>query len=147
MRKEILFIIKILILLCAIAVFFGLILFPQTEGRAVGLDLVNIYTDPLIIYIFFASIPFFIILSQLYKLLNLFEINKIYSKQLEETLNIIKIASFLQISLIALALIYIRFFVKGDDPASPTMLGIIAISIFTFITITSIYFQKKLSKM
>ena len=37
-----------------------------------------------------------------------------------------KYASLVLIGFILLAILFIRFFVNGDDPAGPTMLGIIA---------------------
>ena len=49
---------KVVILLIAIGVLAGLIRFPQTEGRAANLDLISIYTDPFIIYIYIASTSF-----------------------------------------------------------------------------------------
>jgi hypothetical protein len=36
-----------------------LLYFPTTEGRATNLDLISIYTDPLILYVYVASIAFF----------------------------------------------------------------------------------------
>jgi hypothetical protein len=53
---------KVVILLIAIGVLAAMIRFPQTERRAANLDLTSIYTDPLIIYAYIASIPFFVAL-------------------------------------------------------------------------------------
>jgi hypothetical protein len=58
MKKSSTFFLKVVILLIAIGVLAGLIWFPQTEGRAAHLDLISIYTDPFIIYIYIASTPF-----------------------------------------------------------------------------------------
>src|SRR5215212_6311160 len=117
---------KVVILLIAIGVLTGMIWFPQTEGRATNLDLISIYTDPFIIYIYLASTPFFIGLYQAFKLLNFIDANKAFSQGAVNTLKNMKFASLSLIGFIALAEFYIRFAANGDDPAGPTALGIIA---------------------
>ncbi|MEN9327693.1 MAG: hypothetical protein RI947_501 [Candidatus Parcubacteria bacterium] len=116
---------KLVILLIGIGVLAGMIWFPQTEGRAAGLDFISIYKDPLIIYIYIGSIPFFVGLYQASKLLSFIDAHKAFSQGAVNTLKIMKFASLSLIGFIALALFYIRFFAHGDDPAGPTMLGII----------------------
>src|ERR1051326_1059819 len=111
---------KVVILLIAIGALAGLIWFPQTEGRAANLELIRIYTDPFIIYLYIASIPFFIGLYQAFKLLNLIDSNKAFSQAAVNTLRNMKYASLSLIGFIFLALVYIRFFANGDDPAGPT---------------------------
>lgn len=71
---------RIVILLIRAAVFAGMIWFPQTEGRAANLDLLSIYKDPFIIYIYIGSIPFFVGLYQAFKLLNLIDAGKAFSQ-------------------------------------------------------------------
>ncbi len=131
---------KVVILLIGVAVFAGLIWFPQTEGRATNLDLISIYKDPFIIYIYIGSIPFFFGLYQAFKLLNLIDANKAFSQDAVNTLRNMKFASLALIGFIALALLYIRFFVHGDDPAGPTMLGIIvSFSVATIATACAVF--------
>lgn len=115
---------KVVLLLIGAVTLVGLIWFPQTEGRATNLDLISIYKDPLIIYIYIASIPFFVGLFQAFKLLNLIDANKAFTQDAVNTLRIMKFAALSVIGFIALALLYIRFFVHGDDLAGPTALGI-----------------------
>ena len=121
---------KVVILLIAIGVLAGMIWFPQTEGRAANLDLISIYTDPFIIYIYMASIPFFVALYQAFKLLRLIDANKAFSQDAVNTVKNMKFASLSLIGFIALAVLYIRLFAHGDDPAGPTMLGILYLSHF-----------------
>src|SRR6185436_15232702 len=115
---------KVVLLLIAIGVLAWLLWFPQTEGRAANLHLISIYTDPFIIYLYIASIPFFVGLYQAFKLLNLIDANKAFSQGAVNTLKNIKFASLCLIGFIALAEVYIRLFAHGDDPAGPTMFGI-----------------------
>ncbi len=135
---------KFVICLIAIGALLGLLWFPQTEGRAANLNLISIYTDPLIIYIYIASIPFFVGLHQAFKLLNLVDANKAFSQSAVNKLKNIKFASLSLISFIALAVAYLRFFAKGDDPAGPTMLGICMILALSVISAVASVFQKLL---
>ena len=66
MKRSSTLFLKAILCLIAIVVLAGLIWFPQTEGRAANLDLISIYADPLIIYFYLASIPFFYGLYQAY---------------------------------------------------------------------------------
>lgn len=133
---------RIIILLMAILVPAGLIWFPQTEGRAANLDLISIYADPLIVYIYIASIPFFVGLYQAFRLLNLIDRNKAFSSEAVQKLNNIKFASISLIGFILFALLYIRFFAKGDDPAGPTILGFFLTLAFGVIATAAGIFQK-----
>ena len=128
---------KTVLLIIGILVLAGMIWFPQTEGRATNLDLISIYTDPFIIYIYIGSIPFFVGLYQAFKLLNFIDANKAFSQGAVNTLRNMKFASLSLIGFIALAVFYIRFFAHGDDPAGPTALGILA-SFAAFVIATAV---------
>jgi len=135
---------KVVIVLIAIGVIAGLFWFPQTEGRAANLDLVSIYTDPFIIYIYLGSTPFFVGLYQAFKLLNLIDTSKAFSQAAVNTLRNMKFASLVLIGFIILALFYIRFFVHGDDSAGPTALGIVVTFAVAVIATAAAVFQKLL---
>lgn len=135
---------KVAISLIAISALAGLIWFPQTEGRAANLNLISIYKDPFIIYIYIGSIPFFIGLYQAFKLLNLIETNKAFSESAVKTLKKMKLAFLSLIGFIALAEFYIRFFAHGDDPAGPTALGILTSFTIAVIVAAAAVLQKLL---
>jgi hypothetical protein len=135
---------KFVICLIATGVIAGLVWFPQTEGRAVNLDLISIYKDPFILYIYLASTPFFVGLYQAFKLLGLIDANKAFSQAAVNTLKNMKYASVSLSGLIVLTLLYIRFFAGGDDPAGPTMLGFIVIFATTVIATAAALFQRLL---
>lgn len=135
---------KVVILLCALVVLGGMIRFPLTEGRAATLDLISIYSDPFILYIYVASIPFFFGLYQAFKLLNYIEKNKAFSGDAVKTLRNMKFASLSLILCIFFALLYIRLFGNGDDPAGPTGLGIIVSFAFGVVATAAAIFQKLL---
>jgi hypothetical protein len=102
----------------------GLIWFPQTEGRAAHLDLFSIYKDPLIIYSFIASTPFFVALYQGIKLLSYVDKNEVFSQSAVKAVRIIKSCAITLSGFIVLGILYIRFYANGDDPAGPTAVGI-----------------------
>ena len=135
---------KVVIILIAIGALAGLIWFPQTEGRAANLDLISIYKDPFIIYAYIASIPFFVGLYQAFKLLNFIDANKAFSQGAVNTLRNMKFASLSLVGFITLAAFYIRFFAHGDDPAGPTMLGVLAAFAVAVIATAVAVFQKLL---
>ena len=114
---------KVVILLIAIGVLAGMIRFPQTEGRATNLDFISIYTDPLIIYAYIASIPFFVALYQVFKLLGYVDNNRVFSQRAVKAVRNIKYCAITISGFIVLGILYIRLFVNGDDPAGPTALG------------------------
>jgi hypothetical protein len=142
MKKTSTLFLKLITSLVALAVFAALILFPRTEGRAANLDLIGIYTDPLIMYIYFASIPFFVGMYQATKLLSLIDSNRAFSQQAVDTLKKMKLASLSLIGLITLAGLYLRLYVRGEDLAGPTMLGIVLVLAFGVIATAAGVFQK-----
>ncbi|MEP7167287.1 MAG: DUF2975 domain-containing protein [Candidatus Woesebacteria bacterium] len=133
---------KTVLCLIAVGTLAGMLWFPQTEGRAANLDLISIYADPIIIYMYIASIPFFVGLYQAFKLLNFIDANKAFSQGAVNTLRNMKLASLVLIGFIVLGLFYIRFFAHGDDPAGPTMLGFIVSFAVAVIATAAAVFEK-----
>jgi hypothetical protein len=125
-RSSTLFLKFVLFLIAAI-VLVALIRFPQTEGRAAHRDLLSIYADPLIIYGYIASIPFFAVLYQAFKLLGYIDKNKAFSELSVVTLKRIKYYALALAVMVFGGLLYIRTMVQGDDPAGVTMVGFVII--------------------
>lgn len=144
MKKGSTLFLKFVIFLLAIGALAGLIWFPQTEGRSANLDLFSIYADPFIIYIYIASIPFFVGLYQAFRLLNLIDGNKAFSQAAVNTLRNMKFAALILIGAIIVAMVFIRFFANGDDSAGPTALGIVATFAVGVIATAAAVFQRLL---
>lgn len=151
MKRNSTLFLKAVILLLAIVVLIIMIRFPQTEGRAANLDLISIYKDPLIIYMYIASIPFFVALYQTFKLLNLVDKNeqnsstsKIFSQATVKAVRNIKYCAIALIGFLAGAIFYIRVATQGDDPTGPTTIGLIAIFTSLVIATATAVFQKVL---
>lgn len=122
-----------------------IIRFPLTEGRAVNLDMVSIYTDPLLIYGYFASMVFFYFLFQVFKLLKYTELDALVSKHSLDALTKIKYSSILLSLFIIGASIYIRIFhAQDDDPAGFIALCIVATFIFSFVATVATMLHRRL---
>ena len=132
MKRNSTIFLQVVIVLIGIVALAIMIRFPLTEGRAVNLDLLSIYSDPFIMYGYAASIAFFVALYQAFKLLGLIGQNKVFSLNSVKTLRTIKYCAIVLSILIVTAALYIRMFhAQDDDPA-----GFIAICIVaTFISI------------
>ncbi len=106
MKKGSTLFLKFVICLIAIAVLIWLIWFPQLEGRAANLDLISVYMDPLIIYTYIGSIPFFIALYQAFKLLGYVDGNKIFSQASVNAVRNIKYCAITFTGFIVLGILY-----------------------------------------
>ncbi len=136
---------KVAIVLIGGAVLSGLIFFPQTEGRATDLDILHIYLDPFILYIYVASLAFFTALFQAIKLLIFFENNNIFSPAAVNTVRNIKNCGITIIGFILGAEIFLMF-TGEEDKTGPIALGIY-ITFLTCMGIASVdIFEKVLQK-
>lgn len=137
---------KVVILLIGIAVLAALIWFPQTEGRAKGLDLVSIYFDPFIAYIYLASIPFFAALFQAIKLLGFIEKNNMFSLAAVKAVRNIKFCAITIVCLLVVAMGWIRLASGNDDPAGAMAVGTGMAFTSIVIATTAAVLQKVLQK-
>lgn len=140
------FFLKTVTVLIAASVLGALIRFPQTEGRAANLDLLSIYADPLIIYCYLASIPFFVGIFQVLKLLGFMENNTIFSQAAVMAVKNIKACALISILFIVIAMGWIRLTSGNDDPAGAMALGIGLTFVSAVIATASDVFQKLLQK-
>jgi hypothetical protein len=144
MKKGSTLFLKFVICLISIGALIWLIWFPQLEGRAANLDLISIYRDPLIIYAYIGSIPFFVALYQAFKLLGYIDGNKVFSQSSVNAVRNIKYCAITFSGFIVLGILYIRLFVKGDDPAGVTALGIFTTFASIVIATAAAVFQRLL---
>jgi hypothetical protein len=137
---------KLVILLIAIGALAGMIRFPQLEGRAINLDLLSVYTDPFIIYAYIASIPFFVALYQVFKLLSYMDRNKIFSQVSVNAVSNIKYCAITIIGFIlgAEAFLFIVERSKSDDIAGGVATGIFITFISIIIATSAAIFQRLL---
>jgi hypothetical protein len=105
---------KIVILFIAFGALAGLVRFPQLEGRATNLDLISVYKDPFIIYLYIASIPFFVALFQAFKL-GYVDKNKIFSQAAVKAVRNIKYCATAIVAFIVAAEAYLFTAQRGKD--------------------------------
>ena len=142
MKKGLTLFLKFVICFVAIGSLAWLIWFPQLEGRAANLDLISIYKDPFIIYTYIGSIPFFVGLYQAFKLSGYVGDNKVFSQLSVNTVKNIKYCAIAFSVFIVMGILYIRLFVKGDDPAGVTALGILTTFASIVIATVAAIFQR-----
>ena len=145
MKKNSTIFLQVAIVLIGMVALAAMIRFPLTEGRAVNLDLLSIYSDPFIVYGYLASIPFFVALYQAFKLLEYIGQNKVFSLNSVKALRTIKYCAIILSTLIVMAILYIRIFhSKDDDPAGAIAMGILTIFTSIVIAAAAAVFEKLL---
>ena len=145
MKKGSTLFLKFVICLIAFGAFTCLIWLPQLEGRAADLDLIRIYMDPLIIYTYIGSIPFFVALYQAFKLLGYIDGNKVFSQLSVDAVRNIKYCAMAFVGFILLGLLYIRLSAPVDeDPAGVTALGTVISFASIVIATAAAIFQRLL---
>jgi hypothetical protein len=133
---------RVVLVLMAVFVLALFIILPKTEGAAVGKDLLTIYSDPVWLYVYAASTPFFIALFQAFKLLGYIDSNKAFSELSVRALRNITYCAVSIIGLIVLAEFFLIFFIGEEDKAGPVALGIYTIFITTVIATFAAVLQK-----
>ena len=134
---------QVVIVLIGILTLAIMIRFPLMEGRATKLDLFSIYSDPLILYGYAASIPFFIALYKTFKLLGYIGQNKAFSLNSVRTLRSIKYCTIVLSILIVMAGLYIRIFHnKDDDPAGFLAMCIVTTFVSLIVATAAAVFEK-----
>lgn len=123
---------KAVILLMGVGILVWMLYMPQFEGRNVHATFTQIYfQDPFLAYIYISSIPFFVSLFQVFKLLGYIEQNKAFSQASVKALRRIKYCALITAGCIVCAVSFIFFTSVEDDPAGFIALG----TYMTFATI------------
>jgi hypothetical protein len=147
MNKIAIIFLQFMILIIGILSLFILIRFPMLEGRAVNLNLYEIYADPFIIYGYLSSIFYFKGLYQGLLLLRQISNDNLFSVSSVQTVKKIKYCSYYLGFLIIIGAIYIRFFNNSDeDPAGFLALSMITTMIFTTVATTALIFERSIQK-
>lgn len=139
---------QIVIVLVGIGVVALMLWEPQTEGRNVGATLFEIYfRDPFLAYAYIASIPFFVGLYHVFKVLGYAGQNKLVSSPAIKALQTIKYCALITAGGIVAADAYIIIFnSRKDDSAGAVALGILATLLAIIIAIVVAMLGKNLQK-
>ncbi len=144
MKQGSILFLKLVIVLIGIIALVSMIRFPLTEGRATNLDLLSIYWDPFIVYMYLASSVFFVALYQAFKLLGYVGDNKIFSLNSMKALRTIRYCAIAGIAFIVVGELALIVTQSGnEDMAGPVALGIMMICISTVI-VTALFVLEKI---
>jgi hypothetical protein len=125
MKKSLAVFLQILIVLIAIVVFVFMLWEPHLEGRNTHTTVFQIYfQDPFLAYAYVASIPFFVALYHLFKVLGLIEADRGVPSSALKSLRTIKYCAMAMIGLAVLGEIFILSG-DSDDRAGGVFMGIL----------------------
>jgi Protein of unknown function (DUF2975) len=118
---------RIVIVLVGIGVLAAILRFPQTEGRAAHLSLMEVYLDPGVAYGYTASIPFFVALYQAFRVLGYAARNDAFSERSLRAVRTIKHCAMLLIGFSVVGVVYLSVVMRSqDDIAGGVALGVFA---------------------
>lgn len=146
MKKSSIIFFKVVIVFIGIIALAFMLLEPHFEGRNAKTTLFQIYfNDLFLICAYSASISFFIVLHQAFKLLRFTEQHKIYSLDSVMALRTIRYSATILIAFVVVAEIYIVIFQRGkDDIAGGVFIGLLMIVLFGIITTIATMSEKSL---
>ena len=139
---------QVVILLLGLGVFTFLLWEPQLEGRNVNATQFEIYfKDPFLAYIYLAFVPFFVGLSQAFRMLGYARRDEVFSPPAVRALRVIKYCACLLAIFIVGAEVYIFICVRGtDDVAGGVMMGVFIIFVSAVIATAAAVFERILQK-
>ena len=104
---------------------------PHIEGRNAHATLFETYfKDPFLAYAYLASIPFFVVLYQVFKVLRYIGQNKAFSQETVKALRTIKFCALAIIGFVAVGELFIVLS-NSDDRAGGVFIGIIITSVLS----------------
>lgn len=141
------------IFLQLVTIFIGIVVWifllwePHLEGRNVGATLTQIYLhDPFLIFVYIGSIPFFLGLYQVYKLLTYARTKQIHTQASLQALQTIKYCALATIAFVVWAAIWIMLTHGNDDATGAFALGIIIIIISLIVAATAMVLEGMMEK-
>jgi hypothetical protein len=116
---------RLVIVLVGLGVLAILVRFPQTEGRAAHLSLLEVYLDPGVAYGYAAAVPFFVALYQVFRVLGYAARDEAFSERSLRAVRTIKRCALVLIGFAIFGLVYLSVVVRGqDDIAGGMALGL-----------------------
>lgn len=127
MKKNLVLLSQGIVLLFGIIAFVFLLWEPHLEGRNINATIFEIYfKDPFLAFAYIASIPYFVALYQIFKVLGFIRKNKLSLPEAAKSLKIIKYCSLIFIGFVMIAEVII-FLNESDDRAGGVFMGALAI--------------------
>ncbi len=116
---------------------------PQIEGVNAHATNFEIYfKDPFLMLVYIGAIPFFIALTQAFKLLRRIRQNMIFSKEAVKTLRTIKFCAIVIIGFVLAEEVFIMLNHESDDPAGGVFMGVLIIFISIIVATATAIFER-----
>ena len=146
MKKSSIIFLQIVTIIIGIGALAFMLLEPQIEGRNVNATFFEIYfKDPFLACAYIASIPFFMIIYQAFKVLGFIGHNKVFSQAVVNALRTIKLCAITLIGFVVIGEISIMFN-ESDDRAGGVFMGLLISFVSFVIAATTAMFQQILQK-
>ncbi|MFA5927160.1 MAG: DUF2975 domain-containing protein [Patescibacteria group bacterium] len=144
MKKSSTIFLQVVIVLISISALALMLWEPHIEGRNVHATLFEIYfEDPFLAYVYIASIPFFVALHQMFRLLGYIGQNNVFSRAAVNALRTIKYCAFATVSFVVGAEAYLFIAIRGkDDIAGGVAVGLFMIFASVVITTAAVVFER-----
>ena len=119
---------------------------PRVEGRNAHSTLLEIYfSDPFLAYVYLASIPFFVILYQAFKLVGLASRDEVLSKPSMKALRTIRYCAIALAGLITAAETYLFIVMRGTDEGPGGLaVGLFMLLVAIVIAATATLFERRI---
>ena len=146
MKRSSTIFLQVVIVLIGIGVLAAMLWVPTQEGRNADATLSATYfRDPFLVYVYIASVPFFVALYQAFRLLGSAGRDDVFRQRSVGALRTIKRCALATAGLIVGALAYIIIALGGkDDIAGAIMMGIVATFTCVVIATAAAVFERVL---
>ena len=136
-----------LVLLVCIGALAAMLVEPLFEGRNINATLFEVYfKDPFLAYVYLGSIPFFVSLYQVFKLIGYISRNETFSQRTLKALRTIKRCGIMLMTFVAGGIFWIMR-IESDDRAGGVFMGLIFAIAFLILTAAATIFERRCSKM
>ena len=122
---------------------------PLVEGRNVNATLLQVYfSDPFLAYAYGASLPGFVALAQIFRLLGRAGRDRLYAPASVKALRTIKICALCLIGFVALGEVFLMAASLGtsDDPAGAIAMGVIVSFGVTVVTASAALCERQVAQ-
>lgn len=124
MKKQIAIFLQVLVVIIGLGAGALLLWEPRIEGRNVHATLSETYFgDPFLAFVYLGSIPFFVALYQVFKLIGYVGKNNSYSRKTIKSLRVVRCCALTIIGFVVAGEIYILLNHGDDDPAGGLFVG------------------------
>lgn len=148
MKKSLVIFLQVILVALGIATLAFILWEPHLEGRNVNATNFEIYfQDPFLAYAYIASISFFVMLYQAFRLLGYVGQNKTFSPDSLKALQIIKRSARVLLAFVVAAEAYLFIVRPGDDIAGGVFIGLLMIVVSGTIAIVAGRYERTVQKV